>query len=152
MASHNIETILSIAESTRRDFEVGAIAVPHLVKVALINRPGLTEEELRYVRVGATGAVANFPDEACQVATDELKHRLGFGEIIDGSYVVTDSGGHESFERHEFLEVGRTDRAERTIVDISADQFGGPPLYVGAWIRPWSTLGDLQSHRPSAAH
>jgi hypothetical protein len=150
MTPPNIETVLNIAERTRRDFEIGAITVPHLVEIALINRPNLTDEQLKYLRVGAEGGVGNFPDEACQVATDELKHRLGFGKIIDGSYLVSEPGGHEEFSRHEFLDISDPDSAERTIVDITADQFGGPPVYVGEWRRPWSTLEDLSNDKKLA--
>lgn len=137
MTSPDADTILRIAERTRHDFEIGAITVPHLTKVALINRPDINKTELEYLQVGTRNAVANFPDEACQVATDELRHRLGFGKIIDGSYVVTEPGGRKEVVRHEFLDLGKTDIAEKTIGDISADQFGGPSVYVGEWREPW---------------
>jgi hypothetical protein len=148
MTPPKIEDILQVAERTRHDFEVGAIAVPHLIEIALINRPGMSDEAMEYLRAGSTGAIANFPDEACQVATDELKHRLGFGEIIDGSYRVAEPGDHSAFQRHEFLDVGETDVAKRTIVDITADQFGGPSVYVGEWRAPWSTLEDMKQAKP----
>jgi hypothetical protein len=129
---------------------MGKIAVPHLTDITLNNRPNLSDDELRYLERGAANAVSNFPDEACQVATDELLHRIGYGEIINGSYQLTGRRAFNDFWPHEFLDVGKTSLADRTILDITADQFGGPAIYIGEWIRPWSTLEDLQQTKHRA--
>ena len=62
-----------------------------------------------------------FPRYNCGLASVYLQHLLG-GEIVQESY---------SRYQHTFLLL------EKIIIDITADQFGGPRIYVGALIRPW---------------
>jgi hypothetical protein len=64
-----------------------------------------------------------FPHGNCGLATVYLRHRLRVGEIKRGSYAN---------EGHTFLAIGSL------IVDITADQFDGPPMYVGPLQAPWS--------------
>jgi len=64
-----------------------------------------------------------------------------------GSYVVSGQGKIDGYWRHEWLDLGKTEVAEHTILDITADQFGGPPIYLGDFQRPWATLEDLQGTR-----
>lgn len=52
-----------------------------------------------------------------------MQHRLSEGEIRNGSYA-----GHG----HTFLVI------EGVVVDITADQFDGPDVYVGPLVAPWS--------------
>ena len=74
-------------------------------------------------RAFIAAALRQFPKLNCGIATVYLRHRLGRGAIINGSY--RGSG-------HTFLALGRL------IVDITADQFGGPPVYIGPLVPPWS--------------
>jgi len=64
-----------------------------------------------------------FPKLNCGLTAVYLKHHLGTGQIIKGSY---------NKEHHTFLEIGDN------IIDITADQFGGPKIYVGPLKLPWS--------------
>jgi hypothetical protein len=64
-----------------------------------------------------------FPSLNCGLASVYLKHTLGFGEVVCGEY---------SGQRHTFLMIGQL------IVDITADQYGGPELYIGPLVEPWS--------------
>lgn len=67
-----------------------------------------------------------FPFLNCGLASLYLQHIFGKGSIINGSYK-----GY----KHTFLLLSKN-----LIVDITADQFGGPPYYIGSIIEPW----DLQ--------
>lgn len=115
--------------------------------MALINRPDLSEAERKDFDRATALSLEDFPSTACQVATDELLHRIGYGRIVDGSYVVSGQGKIDGYWRHEWLDLGKTEVAEHTILDITADQFGGPPIYLGDFQRPWATLEDLQGTR-----
>ena len=64
-----------------------------------------------------------FPSLNCGIASVYLKHCFGAGQIVQGSYAGLG---------HTFLVL------DDVIVDITADQFGGPPVYVGPLISPWS--------------
>lgn len=65
-----------------------------------------------------------FPALSCGVASVYLQNLVGGGEIVRGSY----RGINHTFYR---APCGR-------IVDITADQFGGPQIYVGSLEAPWS--------------
>jgi hypothetical protein len=67
-------------------------------------------------------ALEMFPRLCCGLASAYLRHRLGGGVVTRGSY-----GG----EPHTFLFDGDA------IVDVTADQFGGPGVYVGRCLPPW---------------
>lgn len=100
---------------TRKQFEMG-----------LINRKQLIELYREYTDVGDTGQFVNkakdiFPHGNCGLTSLYLKTELG-GEVIQGKY-----GEHD----HTFLFV------DDAVVDITADQFGGPKVYVGPLQSPW---------------
>ena len=65
-----------------------------------------------------------FPKLNCGLASVYLKKMLGVGDIVKGSY---------ENQKHTFLLVNK-----KVVVDITADQFGGPEVYVGSLISPWS--------------
>lgn len=69
-------------------------------------------------------ALKMFPRLSCGIASVYLQHELGEGTIIQGKY-----GSHD----HTFLRLD-----DGTIVDITADQYGGPKTYVGELRPPWS--------------
>lgn len=83
----------------------------------------------QYADVGDTGlfvkrALGSFPQLACGATTVYLRHRLGAGVIVRGKYDKED---------HTFLRM-----EDGTIVDITANQYGGPKTYVGELQPPWS--------------
>ncbi|MBI4065614.1 hypothetical protein HY412_00265 [Candidatus Kaiserbacteria bacterium] len=113
---HKIE-LQGVADDARRVFEKKSVEEALLVELYAA-----------YADVGDTTlfvkrALSSFPRLACGVATVYLRHRLGTGEIIQGRY------GKES---HTFFLL------DDTIVDITADQYGGPKTYVGKLRPPWS--------------
>jgi hypothetical protein len=165
--SHSAEELLSIATETRSDFENGVIAPTRLVEVVRAHRPDLVprQQSLRfkgeestpeaiqaYLLKCALRTVEDFPYNACDDASAELRERIGYGEIIRGSYGKDDGGHYDRQKRtwvsgysedigdryHSFLLVGETALGNYTIVDITADQFDGPAIYVGAMTPPWS--------------
>lgn len=63
-----------------------------------------------------------FPALNCGLCSTYLRAILQRGTVHRGSY---------NGERHTVLLINST------VIDITADQFGGPPVYVGALRRPW---------------
>jgi hypothetical protein len=107
-----------VAKATRRDFEAKRIDIAHAVDLyARYTEVGDTE---RFV----TRALDGFPSLCCGVACLVLRDRLGGGRIINGSY---------RRYGHTFLLV------DAMVIDITADQFGGPGVHVATMRWPWST-------------
>jgi hypothetical protein len=65
-----------------------------------------------------------FPRLCCGLASSYLRGRLGEGVVCRGSY-----GG----QRHSYLLV------RGSVLDITADQFGGPEVYHGPLVSPWGS-------------
>jgi len=101
---------------TRKEFETGAT-----------NQELLLGLYRGYADVGDTLKFINkakeiFPNGNCGLASLYLKEKLG-GEVVQGKYAK---------HNHTFLLV------DGTVIDITADQFGGPKIYVGPLQSPWS--------------
>lgn len=116
----NIITIKKTACQIRGQFEAGTTDKELLVQLYR-----------EYADVGDTVRFVNkakdiFPRGNCGLASLYLKKELG-GKVVWGKY-----GEHN----HTFLLVADT------VIDITADQFGGPEVYVGPLRKPW-TLGGL---------
>ncbi len=73
-----------------------------------------------------------FPSLNCGISSVYLKHRLKIGKIINGSYAGNN---------HTFLQLNDSP----IIADITADQFGGPPIYLGQLQEPWSLESNTKS-------
>lgn len=106
------------AYQTRKQFEAG-----------ITDRELLIELYREYADAGDTSQFVNkarniFPLGNCGLASLYLKRELG-GEVVQGKY-----GEHN----HTFLLI------DDTVVDITADQFGGPKVYVGPLQFPWSLM------------
>ncbi len=69
-------------------------------------------------------ALEMFPRLSCGVASVYLRYELGKGAIVQGGYGLHD---------HTFLRLD-----DGTLIDITADQYGGPRTYVGKLLPPWS--------------
>jgi hypothetical protein len=63
-----------------------------------------------------------FPKLNCGLSSLYLQKVLGGGKIINGKY---------KGQNHTFL------LSNNTIIDITADQYGGPRIYVGPLKKPW---------------
>lgn len=101
----------------RQKFENKTISESLLVN--LYTKYTEVEDPILFVRT----AKKLFPKGNCGLATLYLKERLGTGELIQGMY-----GTYP----HTYLMVGEE------VVDITADQYGGPKIYVGSLATPWS--------------
>ena len=65
-----------------------------------------------------------FPNLNCGLASAYIRDVVGAGDIIRGKYNQTN---------HTFLLIDDT-----VVVDITADQYGGPKIYVGVLKLPWA--------------
>lgn len=106
-----------VAEQARKDFEDRRIERALLKDLYLAYNPEITNID-RFL----TLAEELFPDLNCGLAMAYLKHQLKCGEIHHGRF---------DRQPHTYLRIGSM------IVDITADQFGGPPIYAGPAEYPW---------------
>ncbi len=81
-------------------------------------------------------ALCMFPNLCCGLASVALGERLLEAIITRGSYAGA---------RHTFV------LAHGLVVDVTADQFGGPPVYVGPPVWPWEAPGPVTWPGPSPA-
>jgi len=109
--------VINIAKTTRETFEDKNIDKNLLAKLysAYTNVPDIESF--------IDKSTDMFPKLSCGVATVYLKNALKDGEIIKGRYGNND---------HTFLLV------DNQIVDITADQYGGPRVYVGELKVRWT--------------
>ena len=108
---------MDTANKARRDFEQKNIDVELLTTLySQYNRVPNVESFIQK-------ALDIFPKLSCGVATVYLRYAIGEGEIISGKYKT--SG-------HTFLLIN--DR----LLDITADQYDGPKIYVGKPGIPWA--------------
>lgn len=112
----NIITIKKTACQIRGQFEAGTTDKELLVQ--LYREYADVGDTVRFV----SKAKDVFPQANCGLASLYLKQKLG-GRVIQGKY-----GEHN----HTFLLV------DGTVIDITADQFGGPRVYVGPLQSPWT--------------
>ncbi len=112
--SHN--DLRRIVEKTRKDFESKSVDF-ELLKKLYSEYQAVPDIDLFIER-----AIELFPQGNCGLASLYLRHILGVGRIIQGRYE-----GHN----HTFLMV------DEEVIDITADQFGGPKLYIGKPTTPW---------------
>ena len=110
--------LLELATEVRAEFE--AAQIPPELLAWLYRQYNREVEAATFV----AEAAKLFPRLNCGLACVYLRHRLGLGRIIRGRY---------GDEAHTFLLVHG-----RTVMDITADQYGGPPVYVGPLVLPWA--------------
>ena len=105
-----------IAIRVRKEFEKISMDVMKLTKI--YDKYNKIENTENFVKQG----LAQFPKLNCGLASSYLQDKIG-GEIIKGKF---------GDNNHSFLKLGKN------IVDITADQYGGPKVYIGPLIKPWS--------------
>jgi len=112
--------IIRTALDVRKSFEDGSVYDSLILRTVYMElRPQAhIDETLRYCR-------GSFPRGNCGLASAYLKHALHRGRVVDGSY--------EGLEHSVLLF-----EPEMVILDITADQFGGPSIYLGPVIPTWS--------------
>jgi hypothetical protein len=112
--------IESAAHAVRQEFEQGTVNPQILADLYHAYNP------LEDIDVFLQRARALFPALNCGIASVYLQYRLKTGAVLRGSY---------DGEPHTFLDLG-----EDKIADITADQYGGPVVYVGPLQSPWSVV------------
>lgn len=117
----NHKGVKKIAQEIRTEFEKNSIDPDVLINLYKKYNPSVKQTRL-FVRKSKK----LFPNLNCGLATIYLKKTIGEGKIIHGKY---------RNEKHTFLLLGKN-----TIVDITADQYGGPRVYVGQLRKPWSLI------------
>lgn len=105
---------------------------------ARIAVPAPSDEALRRVAVDFRGAIERsiaerasphlpyFPDGACTLVSWLLALHLRGSGVLDVRFVSGHFPGKESYARHAWLVV------DGSVVDLTADPFGQPPVVVGA--------------------
>jgi hypothetical protein len=112
-------TLYESARLARETFESGSISRELLARLYSEYNPGVEIDSF------LDEAARLFPTLNCGLASVYLQYILGQGEIINGNH-----NGHN----HTFLKI------KDLIVDITADQFDGPEVYVGPLRAPWSAV------------
>lgn len=90
-----------------------------LVELYSAYNPAVGDVSL-FVRTG----LRQFPHLCCGLASLYLKELIGTGEVVGVRY------GLENHTVYKPL--------KRTMMDIAADQYDGPEIYVGPMVEPWS--------------
>ena len=116
-ATKNIEIV---AFETRKAFEHRTVPKSLLRSLYSVYNPNLDEVD-RFLDLAAD----IFPEGNCGLASVYLQYQLGEGNVLGGRY---------EREPHSFLGIGKL------VIDITADQLGGPPVYVGYLQPPWSVV------------
>jgi hypothetical protein len=120
---HTLNQLVEIATETRAEFAAGSVPMKTLSRLYLARYPDDEQAIRAIVRHPPV-----FPDRYCELATVYLLDKLGEGEFGLGRY---------DGRPHAFADMGATALQSTTIVDITADSLGGPPIYVGPVIDPW---------------
>ena len=116
-----IEKVRGAALQARSDFEKCIVSKDLMRELSISSDPALQHVFDRYF----DDTIQKFPRGNCRLAAIYLKHLAGFGHVAEGTY----GGNYHRFWAGEEGEL---------IADITADQFGGPKVYVGRVVAPWS--------------
>ena len=108
----------TLVKKVREDFEQKQIPKEKLAELYAKYNPSVDTQ--RFV----IEAEKLFPTLNCGLASVYLREVLGCGEVVRGTY---------KNHNHTFLLL-----SDGTIIDITADQYGGPSVYIGVLMLPWS--------------
>ncbi len=106
-----------VATAVRRKFEKGSVDKQELKKIYL------NYNFIENIDVFMDTAQKIFPKLNCGLASVYLKNLLNCGDVVNGFY---------KNQGHTFLLINKM------VIDITADQFDGPKVYVGHLKHPWS--------------
>lgn len=113
----NLTKIKTIAHHVRKQFENNTVDVKRLMTAYHSYNP------IKNTCLFLQQAQRMFPQLNCGLTTCYLQTVLG-GKIVQGTY---------KNNSHTFLLLQNT-----FVVDITADQYGGPKVYVGTLRNPWT--------------
>lgn len=114
------QDIREIADRTRAAFEARQID-PYLLRELYSTYAQVTDVEWFVEK-----AAILFPRLNCGLVSVYLRHLLRQGSVERGRY---------RGRGHTFLLL-----EDGTIVDITADQYGGPKVYCGPLVEPWERI------------
>lgn len=109
------DKLIDLVTDVRLKFEKGRIPKKELTKLYFKYNPNVD------INIFVEHALEMFPNLNCGLASVYLQEVLG-GKIVRGQY--------KNYS-HTFLLLNRK------IIDITADQYGGPMVYVGEPVSPW---------------
>lgn len=163
LRGYSQEQLRAIAHQARDDFEHGLIPNDEIREKARLY--GFNEKRLSSVMVSGVKN-SPFPNGWCMEAAVILKSRTDDAKLLEENYesVIVEGGynvdSSEYDEPHNFLAIGAVGRfvgmfavskyifmgdeldnvftQNIDIADISADQFGGPSVYIGNLTSPWA--------------
>jgi hypothetical protein len=115
------DSLLQIARFARQKLEQGHMD-PEL-RTLLIELYSAYNPEVENVPLFVDTALAQFPKLSCGIASLYLRELLGTGYVVQALY------GRENHTVYISI--------DNLIVDITADQYGGPEIYVGEMVEPW---------------
>lgn len=81
-----------------------------------------------HIQRSVEACLPNFPRGCCDFASLLLQDRIQDGEVTTGVYYKRP----RAFDAHAFLQLGGI------LCDLTADQFGGPRIYIGEFVLPWA--------------
>lgn len=113
----------TVVVKARRKFENYQIDPVLLQRLYEAYNPEVEDSRL-FVERG----LRQFPFLNCGLASVYLKKVLGTGKVINGKYLD---------QNHTFLLIENFNE-DAIVIDITADQYGGPPIYVDSLQPPWS--------------
>ncbi len=113
------DDVFEVASIIRQEFELQKINRIELAQLYYEYNP------IDNIDLFIQRATRTFPTGNCGLASIYLNSRLQMGKVVQGKYADNN---------HTFIQL-----SDEIIVDITADQFGGPKVYVGPLIQPWST-------------
>jgi len=122
IAETGVETSPARRTLARVAAEVRSAFVRRQVDRALLARLYEAYQPIPDVESFVARALCMFPNLCCGLASVALRERLPEATITRGAYAGA---------RHTFV------LARGLVVDVTADQFGGPPVYVGPPVWPW---------------
>ena len=137
----NNSDISRIALTVRNQWETGEIDWEQLEKSyqAWVQEFGKTNHQLQLNLFGIKRIVATaksyFPKGCCGMASCCLADLIPKSKIVHGHYKKTKRWflfwNKTTLEPHTWVMVNDK------LIDITADQFGGPKIYIGPLLSPW---------------
>ncbi|MCI5108440.1 MAG: hypothetical protein MRY49_01170 [Candidatus Pacebacteria bacterium] len=115
-----MSNLLRLAEKVREDFENSSIPREKLIN--LYSKYNQAVDAENFIET----AIRIFPRLNCGLASIYLQSLIKEGKVTRGKYKGID---------HTFIMFD-----DNRVLDITADQYGGPRVYLGKLKKPWSLI------------
>lgn len=124
--------------ATREDFEQKRITLPYLKPLVEKHLSYIADHYQDELAAWIEAWLADFPYNCCELATAVLLDRIGEGVIVYGRYEHEPINAQNMRKSHAFWAHSEPVDEQTLIADITADQYGGPAIYVGDLHHPWT--------------